>query len=266
MPFLMTNGLRVHYVDRGAGRPLLLVHGFPLDHSMWAGQVERLSRSWRVIAPDLRGFGLSAGTPGKVTMGQYADDLSELLNALSISEPAVFCGLSMGGYIGWDFWRRHADQLAALILCDTRAAADSPEQARGRRIAADQVLSQGAQQLVDDMAARLFAPETVQEHPELVASTRQVMLQTAPVAIAAALWGMAERTDFTAELPRISVPTLVVCGEHDVISPPDEMRGIAAAIPGSQCAIIPRAGHMAPLEQPAAVHSAIARFLAGESG
>ena len=106
--------------------PLLLVHGFPLDHTMWAAQIEAISSRCRVIAPDLRGFGRSPPAGERTTMEQFADDLAGLLDAIGISEPVVYCGLSMGGYIGWQFWRKHANRLRGLILCDTRATADSP--------------------------------------------------------------------------------------------------------------------------------------------
>jgi len=134
----------MNVVERGSGVPLLLVHGYPLDHSMWQGQIEGLGDACRVIAPDLRGFGASGVTPGTVTMGQMADDMAALLDALKIHEPIVFCGLSMGGYVAWQFALRHRQRLTKLILCDTRAAADSPEAAAGRLKTADKVLDEGA--------------------------------------------------------------------------------------------------------------------------
>src|SRR5438477_10780764 len=132
MPLLEVQNVRFNVIDRGRGTPLVLVHGYPLDHSMWQGQIEGLSDMCRVIAPDLRGFGKSSVTPGVVTMEQMADDVAALLDELSITERIIFCGLSMGGYVAWQFAFRHRPRLAKLILCDTRAVADSLEVASGR--------------------------------------------------------------------------------------------------------------------------------------
>ncbi|MGE3777939.1 MAG: alpha/beta fold hydrolase, partial [Pirellulaceae bacterium] len=145
MARMQTGGLTWEVAQRGKGVPLLLVHGFPLDHTMWQKQLDDLSQVCRVVAPDLRGFGRSEVTPGMVSMGQFADDLAALLDALQISEPMIFCGLSMGGYVAWQFWRRHRSRLRGLILCDTRSVADSPEAAAGRRTTADKVVAQGPQ-------------------------------------------------------------------------------------------------------------------------
>jgi pimeloyl-ACP methyl ester carboxylesterase len=253
----------LHFVEAGRGSPLLLVHGFPLDHSMWTGQIEPLSRQCRVIAPDLPGFGKSAGnSDGVSTMGQFADDLAQLLDELGIDEPITFCGLSMGGYIAWQFWKRHADRLSRLILCDTRAAADTEEMARGRRLAAGRVLDEGLTEFIDAMVPKLFAEETVRDNPAIVEATLQVMRTTAPKSVAAALRGMAEREDMSSELSKIEVPALVICGEHDAISHSDEMRTIAAAMPNANFFEVAGAGHMSPLEQPDRVNAAIIEFLA----
>jgi 3-oxoadipate enol-lactonase len=245
----------------GNGPPLLLVHGFPLDHSMWQAQIAEFATTHRVIAPDLRGFGLSDASGETVTMEQFADDLAALLGGLSVTEPVVFCGLSMGGYVAWQFFARHRAQLSKLILCDTRAAADSPEAAQARLATAAKVLGEGAQAVANSMPAKLFAPAAIDEQPNVVAATRQVMLNTRPQAIAAALRGMAERADFRERLATIDVPTLVVCGTFDSIVPLAEMRDIAAQIPHAQFAEIPAAGHMSPLEQPAAVNEVMRKFM-----
>jgi pimeloyl-ACP methyl ester carboxylesterase len=248
-------------VDRGQGVPLLLVHGFPLDHSMWSGQIEGLSDSCRVIAPDLRGFGQSDVTDGTVTMAQLADDLAALLDGLDVNEPVIFCGLSMGGYVGWEFFIRHRDRLRGLVLCDTRAICDTPEGAQGRRDGAAKVLAEGPQVLVDGMIPKLFGRATVANRPELVEQTRQVMMNTPPQGVAAAARGMAQRIDATSLLPKIDCPTLVVVGEEDAISTVDEMRGFAAAIANAQIVEIAGVGHMSPLEDPAAVNKAIREFV-----
>lgn len=260
--------MRVHLADidvnvvvHGHGSPILLVHGFPLDHTMWQSQLEELGQSHQVIAPDLRGFGKSDVTPETTTMEHLADDLSALVEELQIEERVTFCGLSMGGYVAWQFWKRHRDHLARLILCDTRAIADTEEVAKTRLDIAEQVLSDGPERLADEMICKLFCESTVNDKPEIVEATRQVMLGSDPQGIAAALRGLAEREDFTPHLGQIDVPTLVICGEHDAISTLDEMQGFAASIPDAQFVKIANAGHMSPLEQPRAVNDAIDDFL-----
>lgn len=262
MKSLAVNGTEISYVDRGTGVPLLLVHGFPLDHTMWVGQIDGLSGGQcRVIAPDLRGFGRSPARDDKVTMEQFADDLAALLDGLGICEPVVLCGLSMGGYVAFQFWLKYAARLRGLILCDTRAAADTPEVAAGRLVMADRLLREGPSPLVESMAPRLFAESTCRQRPEVVEGLRRVMMGTHPRGIAAAARGMAVRPDMTPSLGQIRCPTLVIVGQNDVISPSAEMRGIAEAIPGARFIEIPIVGHMAPLENPAAVNVAIGEFL-----
>ncbi|MGB5174370.1 MAG: alpha/beta fold hydrolase, partial [Thermoanaerobaculia bacterium] len=185
--------LELAFVDRGAGPVILLVHGFPLDHSMWSEQIDVLAIRNRVIAPDLRGFGESDGRDETTTMRQFADDLAGLLDALRISEPVNLCGLSMGGYVAWQFWKHHRDRLTSLILCDTRAACDTPEGALGRLVLAKTVLAEGALPVADSMLPKLFAPRNLDSDPPYVASTKQVMESTRPTTIAATLRGMAER-------------------------------------------------------------------------
>ncbi len=266
MKSLSVRGTDLCCVDRGQGRPVLFVHGFPLDHTMWAAQIDAISPQCRVIAPDLRGFGRSGkgdrSNSPPFTMEQFADDLAALLDALEIREPVVYCGLSMGGYIAWQFWRKYAARLRGLVLCDTRSTADTPEVVAGRRTMADRVLKEGSAPLVESTLPRLFCEATRRQRPEVVEGLRRVMMANSPQGIAAAALGMAQRPDMTASLVEIRCPTLVVVGQDDAISPPAEMRGIAEAIPGARFVEIPAAGHMSPLENPAAVSAAIVAFLA----
>lgn len=244
-----------------AANPLVTVclHGFPLSGAMWAGQISLFASRGLAVVPDLRGFGDSQSTGDLTRMQDFADDVAAELTR--IGQPAIVCGLSMGGYIAFELYRRSPQLVAGLILCDTRAAADSSEAAENRRKMASRVLVEGPAFVAEAMLPRLFAADTHAHQPELIVATRQTIVHTAPQAIAAAQRGMAERRDATALLPDIRVPTLVLCGEQDVISPPDEMRSIAAAIPGAEFAVIPHAGHMAPQEQPAATNVAITSWL-----
>ncbi len=261
MTTIVANETRFIVEERGNGVPLLLVHGFPLDHQMWSAQLTELSATFRVIAPDLRGFGQSDVTPGTVTMAQFADDLAGILDAVGVSEPVHLCGLSMGGYIAWHFFRRHRNRLGSLVLCDTRAVADSAEAKQNRIATADRVLAEGPQFLADAMLEKLFAEHTRSDRPELVDATRGVIMATSPDGIAAASRGMAERPDVSDWLSGIDVPTLVIVGEYDPISPPSEMRGIADSIPGAVFREIPGAGHMSPCESPHEVNTVLSDFL-----
>jgi pimeloyl-ACP methyl ester carboxylesterase len=253
--------IELHVVDQGAGMPVVLVHGFPLDHTMWQAQIPAIAQQWRAIAPDLRGFGASQVTPGTVTMEQMADDLAAMLAALAIDEPVVLVGLSMGGYVAFQFRRRHAALLRALVLCDTRAVADTPEAAAGRGKLAEQALGEGMAPIAEAMLPKLFGARALESDRETVEATRRTILANPPEGAAAALRGMAARAEFVADLPQISVPTLVVVGQEDAISTVDEMRAMAKAIRGSEFVVIPRAGHMTPLESPAAFNEALEQFL-----
>jgi len=263
MKTLDVNGVELATIDAGEGAPVVLVHGFPLDHAMWDHQIEALARSYRVIAPDLRGFGRSGVTEGKVTMEQFADDLAGLLDALGVDEPVVLCGLSMGGYVAWQFWRRYAPRLRGLVLCDTRAAADAPDAARARRETADRVLREGPAPLADAMLPKLLPESSRKENPHVADALRRAILAADRRAVAAALRGMAERPDVTGWLGQIGCPTLVLVGRLDRISTPDEMRAIAGALPDARFVPIAEAGHVSPVENPDAVNAAMLEFLAG---
>jgi pimeloyl-ACP methyl ester carboxylesterase len=259
------SSIELAYVDRGAGTPVLLIHGFPLDHTMWDAQVHALSQQCRVIAPDLRGFGESTLTAGDaehgVSMEQYADNLAELLDAITIREPVVIAGFSMGGYIAWQFVRKYPDRVRALAQCDTRAAADTEEARAGRLKMAEHVHEWGTARVAEIMGPKLFAPATFEKKPHLVAAVRHVVENTSSSAIAAAQRGMAQRPDMTSFLPTIRVPTLAICGAGDAISPPSEMQSIAAALPNATYVEIPDAGHMTTMENPEAVNLALLTLL-----
>jgi 3-oxoadipate enol-lactonase len=253
------------YIDHGRGQPVLLIHGFPLDHTMWNAQIEALAEHVRVIAPDVRGFGQSplgdVDPQRGISMEQYADELAELLDALNIDEPIVLAGFSMGGYIAWRFVRKYANRLRALVQCDTRAVADTEEARAGRIKMADNVAEWGCGRVAEMMGPKLFSARALESKPELMAEVRSVVTNTSPAAIAAAQRGMAARPDMTGLLPRIKVPTLVLVGAADAISPPAEMQAIAAAIPNAKFVEIPNAGHMTTMENPAAVNNALIALL-----
>lgn len=256
----------LHYIERGEGSPLLLAHGFPLDHTMWRQQIEALAVDHRVIAPDLRGLGQSAVEPiaakTGVSMAEYADDLAALLEALHVDEPVTFFGFSMGGYVAWQFFKRHRNRLRALVQCDTKAAGDTPQVRETRFKMAESVEGWGSAHIANLMTPKLFASATVSANADIVKEVQGVIARTDPVGIAAAQRGMAHRDDSTPFLPQIDLPVLYIVGQEDQISTPEEMRSMAESTPDSHLVEIPRAGHMSPLENPSAVNEAIREFLA----
>ena len=260
MKTVSANGIQINVHDEGQGKPILFVHGFPLDHQMWREQFP-LASDFRVIAPDLRGFGKTTVTEGTVTMETHADDLAALLDDLAISEKIVLCGLSMGGYVAWPFHRKYGNRLRGLILCDTRAIADSPEAITNRRKLAATVLEHGTEPVAAAMMPNLFAEASTEKRREAIELTRQTLIANSPTGIAAASLGMAERPDITPDLPGIETPTLLIVGEDDRISPVEEMQGIAEAIPKAELVVVPEAGHMSPLENPEPVNVAIHNFV-----
>lgn len=254
------NDVGLSHVDRGGGVPLLFVHGFPLDGTLWQPQVDALSDEYRVIVPDLRGFGGSTVSLA-MTMEQYADDLRAFLDELRIDE-VVLVGLSMGGYVALAFCRLAPNRLRGLVLVDTRPQADSDEARANRTATARQVMEDGAAALADSMLDRLVSPATLKNQPDLVSSIRDMMARQSVFGIVAALYGMAERRDSRPMLGDISVPTLVVVGADDVITPVAEAESMVEAIPGSELVVIPDAGHLSNLEQPRAFNRAVREFLA----
>lgn len=250
------SGRMMAYADRGDRPPLLLVHGFPLDHSLWEPQLSVLSAARRVVAPDLAGFGATDG-PGHESLDGHADDLAALLDHLGIAR-AVVNGLSMGGYVAFAFWRRHPERVAALVLTCTRAAADSESGRAGRYQSIVSIESHGVGPLADAMVPKLVTPAAAAD----VRASVDAMVRRQPSrGVADALRAMAARPDSTPNLAGIRVPTLVVAGADDVIVPAAEAATMAAAIPGAQFVTIPGAGHLANLEEPGAYNAALRAFL-----
>ena len=261
--FAQVNGLRLAYGDRGREheRVLLLVHGFPLDRRLWGAQVGALATMTRVITPDLRGHGKSQIAPGPFTMDQHADDLVALLDHLKIRR-AVVAGLSMGGYVAFAFWRRYPARVQGLILADTRAEPDSASARAGRDAAMDRVQQTGAAAYADEMLPRLLAPDSLADG-KIAGAARKMMAEQPVEGIVGALGGLRDRADSRPTLPTIAVPTLVIAGDADVITPPADAQAMAAAIPGARFVVIPKAGHLSALENPRAFNAAVRAFLRG---
>lgn len=266
MPSVTVNDISVAYEEAGAGRPVLLVHGFPLDHSMWAPVAEALAGECRLIMPDLRGYGGSSlgeiDPAAGVPMTRYADDLAGLLDAIGVTERVVYAGFSMGGYIGWQFVRRHRPRLAALAVVDSRAGEDTAAARENRLKMAGHVAEWGARHVAGAMLPKLFAPASLETPHPAVKATGDVIAAANPAAIAAAQRGMAARPDETSLLPTLDLPVAAIVGEHDTLTPPSEAEAIAAAAPDATATLVPGAGHMAPVENPAAVSDALKALLA----
>lgn len=251
------DNLAVHCEVVGEGEPVLFIHGFPLSGEMWRGASEALSDRWRCIVPDLRGHGRSGASAG-ATMARYADDLAALLDMLKELRPVVVVGLSMGGYIAFEFYRRHRVRVRAMVLCDTRAEADAPDGAAKREAMAQDVLKNGSRAAADAMIDKLFATGT---SPQLRQHWLDAMSRNPPVGVAAAARALATRPDSTPTLATIDCPTLLVVGREDAITPLAAMEAMASAIEGARPEIIEGAGHMPPVEQPGEFNRILRGFL-----
>ncbi len=251
------NGIEIAYRDEGTGDPLVLIHAFPLHSGMWEQQFRALASQRRIIAPDMRGFGGSAPGTGMESLDQSADDLAGLLDYLGL-ERVLLGGLSMGGYISFAFLRRYGSRVSGLILADTRPGPDGEEGRRAREINARLAEEQGIGALVTKMLPGLMAPGI---SAELRAGVQTMAQNNHPAGIAAALRAMAIRPDSTPQLASITVPTLIIVGAEDALTPPAEARAMHAAISGSRLIEIPGAGHLTNLEQPEAFNVAIRGFV-----
>lgn len=247
----------------GRGQPLLLIHGFPLNHEMWRPQIEILAGNSRVIAPDLRGHGQSPPTPGPYSMDMLADDCATVLEKLGVQQPVAVCGLSMGGYVSFALFRRHPQMVAGLILVATRSGADTEEAKKNRENAAEKVRTEGIEPVIEGMLPIVMSSKTYQEQADLVQQVEGIMAQTSPDGMRSALMGMKSRLDSTPTLEMINVPTLILHGAEDQIIPVSEAEAMHAAIHGSQLKIIADAGHLPNLEQPLLFNQAVEDFLSG---
>ena len=261
MKLVRINNTQLAYTDTGgAGRPIVLIHGYPFNRSLWTEQIPALSNDYRIIAPDLRGFGDSDASQDPSTMNRLAADVAELMDHLQIPR-ATIGGLSMGGYVALAFYKQFAPRVRALVLADTRAQADTEEAKQTREQQAEKALSEGMAGIADAMLPKLLTPETVSKRPEIVKFIRDMMLKTKPEGAAAALRGMADREDQTELLPKISVPTLIVVGAEDAITPVADSEKMHHAIRESRLVVLDHAGHVSNVERPQQFNDALLHFL-----
>jgi 3-oxoadipate enol-lactonase len=244
------------YLDRGSGSAVLLLHAFPLDNTMWNPQLDLLSRKFRVIAPDMHGFGKSQ-PPLPWTMEQMADDLDELLNAAGIASASVI-GVSIGGYIALSLWSNHPNRVSRLVLSNSRARADNDTEKASRNDMIALLQQSGISALPDRMLPRLLQPNP---NPDTVRYVRNTIERANAAAAAYALMSMRDRMDFSSMVHRINFPVLVVSGEYDAIIRSEDSRAVADSIPGAQFVNIPNSGHLSNLENPAAYNAVLVNFL-----
>jgi pimeloyl-ACP methyl ester carboxylesterase len=248
----------VRYLEAGQGRPLLLLHAFPLSAEQWLPQMAQVPPGWRFIAPDLRGFGGTDPGPldGGMAMDVYARDVVEFMLHLDVPS-AVIAGLSMGGYVALALARRAPARLQGLVLADTRATADSPE----ARAARDRMLAilerDGPDGVAREMLPKLTGQTSQRLQPDLHDAIRQVIVGNTPAGIAAAIGAMKDRPDSTALLGAVACPTTIICGVEDVITPPAESEAMQREIPGSRLVLLPEAGHLSNLENAEAFTAAL---------
>jgi 3-oxoadipate enol-lactonase len=253
------NGVGLETDVEGEGPAVLFVHGFPLDRTIWGHQMQGLG-GWCRIAPDLRGMGRSDVPDLGYSMETYASDLSVLLDTLEIDR-VVMCGLSMGGYIAFEFLRRWPQRVVGLVLMDTRAEPETAEGRRGRDTLIAAVRAQGAKAVADAMMPRLVGETTRLQAPEVVARVRDMVERIPLPGMVGALKAMRDRADSGPLLPTLTVPTLVLVGNQDALTPPTVAASMAKAIPGSRIEVVEGAGHLPPVEQPARTTDALRRFL-----
>ena len=260
MSSILVGDIQLAYTDAGLGQPVVLLHGYPFNRSLWNEQVSALGNSYRVITPDLRGLGESDASQGPATMNRMARDVAALLDHLEISR-AVVGGLSMGGYVALAFYKEFPSRVRSLILADTRAAADTEEGKQTRHQQAEKALAEGMAGIADAMLPKLLTPETVSKRPDLVKRVRDMMLKTKPEGAAGALLGMAEREDQTALLSQISCPTLILVGREDPITPVADSEKMHREIAGSRLVVIENAAHVSNLERTDQFNEELMRFL-----
>jgi pimeloyl-ACP methyl ester carboxylesterase len=258
----ITPGCWVEYDDVGQGTPLVLLHAFPLAKEMWRTQAEALKTIARVIMPDLRGFGDTSGFTGASSVETMADDVAALLDRLGVGDKVVLGGVSMGGYVALAFARRHADRLRGLVLADTRAEADSPDARANRNKMIEFAQNNPVPAVLDQLLPKLLGNTTHLQRPAVIEAVRWIATVQKTEGIVGALEAMRDRPDSTPTLGQIEVPTLVMVGAEDVLTPPNLAESMAQSIPNARLVTLEAAGHLSNMEQAELFTDALRDFLA----
>jgi 3-oxoadipate enol-lactonase len=262
MPQVHSQDANIFYDVVGSGPPVVLLHPFPVNHDFWRPSAPHLSSRCRLVIPDLRGHGESEAGEGPATMAKHAADIERVLEHARVDR-AVFIGVSIGGYVLFEFWRRHRERVAGLGLCNTKAQGDTPEARAARLQAAAEVLEKGVEFFADGMLPKLLGQTTRSTRPDLVEGARRMIRQMSPEDISMVQKGMAERPDSVATLKTINVPTLIVTGDEDTMTGVSEAELMHQAIVNSQIKVIAKAGHYSPWEQPDDAGRVLRQFVDG---
>ena len=249
----------IAYQVLGTGPPVVLLHPFPAHHELWLPAAQALISRYQVILPDLRGHGESGVGEGPATMGKHAADIALILDHAEVGQ-AVFAGVSIGGYLLFEFWRRYRGRVAALALFNTKAPSDSPEAKASRLQAAADVSERGTGPFLESMIPKLLGKTTRDSRPDLVEGALRMMRKMSPENLAQVQRGMAERPDSVPDLKTINVPVLIVSADEDVLTGPSEADLMRQNIPSSEMKIIRRAGHYSPWERPAEAGQLLRQF------
>jgi len=260
MASVHSHDAEIYYEVQGNGPPVMLLHPFPADHGVWSGVAQALATRYRVILPDLRGHGDSDVGEGPATMDKHAADLARILDAEEIGRLPM-AGVSIGGYVLFEFWRRARGRVAALILCNTKAQADTPEGRAARLQGAAEVMERGTEPFLQSMVPKLLSATTRSTRPDLVEQALAMMRKMAPIDIAQVQRGMAERPDSVPTLKTINVPSLLITGDEDAMTGVSEAELMRQHIAASQMAVVPKAGHYSPFERPEEVTQIMRPFL-----
>ena len=257
---IKSDDAQISYEILGDGPPVVLLHPFPANHELWLPAAQQLAPRYRVILPDLRGHGDSGVGEGPATMPKHAADISRVLDDAKVGR-AAFAGVSIGGYVLFEFWRRNRDRVSALALIDTKAAPDTPEGRAGRLQSAADVLERGVEPFIESMLPKLLGETTRRARPDLVEAAQKMMLKMSPEDISLVLKGMAKRPDSVSTLKTVNVPTLILVGDEDTLTPVADAELMKQNISGSQMKVIQKAGHYAVSEQPEETGKVLRQFL-----
>jgi 3-oxoadipate enol-lactonase len=263
----LINDNHLFYTEEGPanGLPVVFLHGFPFNHTMWLEQLRAINGFCRAVAYDVKGHGMSDVGDGQYSVEAHADDLLALLDALHI-EKTVIAGLSMGGYIALRALEKNPERFLAAVLCDTRSEADTDKAREGRFAGIRTVKREGSAVFADNFVKAIFSEASFSKKPDAVRRIHRMIEATPPLSIAGTLLALASRTDTTASLDHIQVPTLILVGENDAVTPVEAARKMHERIRGSELHVIPGAGHMSNLENPEAFNDRLIPFLRRVAG